>query len=566
MVEQPGSGLGKKRGLAHRLEDRFIITHMRAYSYIRFSSMRQADGDSLRRQTAKASEYAAAHGLELDERFTYRDLGVPAYDRSNLERGALGLFLKAVQDGKVPRGSVLLVEAFDRLTRSPPLVAVNLLSDILRAGITIITLRDKKKYTEESLNSSLADLMMSVVLLMAAHEEVKHRAERVRDYYKARRDAHLPVVGATGPGWLKKMPEFSGWELIPERAESVRKVFDLGAAGLGGVAIMRKANGEGWPVPSRVQKGWHHSNILKLLKNRAVLGEYQPMTNLDGKLVPIGDPWPNYFPQLIDEETFLRVQAVRSRCTFGTGKRATSYRNIFNGLLRCGTCGATLTLHNTRSGSDINYMYFRCVDSARNLSDCQSFRTAEIFRNLLPALLLHVRDAVLIADRVQELRDQLDTESARLVDARQAQVKLLAMFEGGSEASGSGSESLDRLLRERLRSVSLDVDKLETNCMKLKAQLEDATSVWDDEDNEATITDAIDAVFDPAKEVERSRLHDRLSRAIEHLWLYAGIAAMKRIGENCIRWLSLDPAAVNLIENPPPIPPIRKHHKAIANK
>ncbi len=58
-------------------------------------------------------------GLELDDKFTYKDLGVSAYDRSNLERGALGLFLEAVEAGKVPKGSILLVEAFDRLTRSP---------------------------------------------------------------------------------------------------------------------------------------------------------------------------------------------------------------------------------------------------------------------------------------------------------------------------------------------------------------------------------------------------------------------------------------------------------------
>ncbi len=58
-------------------------------------------------------------GLELDDKFTYKDLGVSAYDRSNLERDALGLFLEAVEAGKVPKGSILLVEAFDRLTRSP---------------------------------------------------------------------------------------------------------------------------------------------------------------------------------------------------------------------------------------------------------------------------------------------------------------------------------------------------------------------------------------------------------------------------------------------------------------
>ena len=537
---------------------------MRAYSYIRFSSLRQADGDSLRRQMALARAYADEHGLELDDKFTYKDLGVSAYDRSNLERGALGLFLKAVEDGKVPKGSILLVEAFDRLTRSPPLVAVNLLSDIVRAGITIITLRDRKTYTEESLNASLADLMMSVVLMMAAHEEVKHRAARVRDYYQARRDKQLPVVGATAPGWLRKMPNEAGWELIPEKAESVRKVFDLALSGLGSVAITRHANTEAWIVPSRGHSGWHHSNILKLLKNRAVLGEYQPMTITNGKLVPLGDPRPGYFPKLIDEDIFLRVQAIISRRTFGTGKRGVTYCNIFRGLLRCGACGATLTLHKSGSAHFFQYMYYVCLDSRRSVTSCQSFKAVDVYKMLLPAVMEHVLDAVLLASRVSELRDQLDVESVRLDDARQTQQKLLEMFEGGSEEAGTGSSSLDKLLHARLRAVSLDVDRLETICLSLKAQLEDSTSVWDEEANEETIAAAVSAVFDPTQETERCSFHDKLSRAIEHIWLYPGIAAIKRIGEDFVRWMPLAPEAASLVANPPDIPPIRKHHKAKA--
>ncbi len=222
-------------------------------------------------------------------------------------------------------------------------MAVNLLSDIVRAGITIITLRDRKTYTEESRNASLADLMMSVVLMMAAHEEVKHRAARVRDYYQARRDQNLPVVGATAPDWQRKMANEAGWELITDKAESVRKVFDLALTGLGSIAITRQANAEKWIVPSRREAGWHHSNVLKLLKNRAVLGEYQPMTITNGKLVLLGDPRPDYFPKIIDEDLFLRVRAIISRRQFGTGKRGITYCNIFRGLLRCGCCGATLT-------------------------------------------------------------------------------------------------------------------------------------------------------------------------------------------------------------------------------
>ncbi|HWX07267.1 MAG TPA: hypothetical protein VN065_15685, partial [Bradyrhizobium sp.] len=48
----------------------------RAYSYVRFSTPDQAKGDSYRRQTEAANEYARRHGLVLDTELTFTDLGV----------------------------------------------------------------------------------------------------------------------------------------------------------------------------------------------------------------------------------------------------------------------------------------------------------------------------------------------------------------------------------------------------------------------------------------------------------------------------------------------------------
>lgn len=55
----------------------------KAYSYIRMSSERQLSGDSLRRQLQNSRDYAAEHGLDLDE--TLRDIGVSP--QSALRRG-----------------------------------------------------------------------------------------------------------------------------------------------------------------------------------------------------------------------------------------------------------------------------------------------------------------------------------------------------------------------------------------------------------------------------------------------------------------------------------------------
>src|SRR5450830_1232147 len=118
----------------------------KAYSYIRFSSLKQQSGDSVRRQTDLAQVYASKHKLDLDTS-TYRDLGISGYDRTNMKRGALAAFLSAVETGAVSKGSYLLIETFDRLSRAALNVAVKLLLDLTSAGIVVVTLMDEKEWT-----------------------------------------------------------------------------------------------------------------------------------------------------------------------------------------------------------------------------------------------------------------------------------------------------------------------------------------------------------------------------------------------------------------------------------
>ncbi|MBO0111153.1 recombinase family protein, partial [Listeria monocytogenes] len=77
---------------------------VKAYSYMRFSSAAQREGDSLRRQLQAAKDWAAARpDVELDT--TTRDLGVSAYKGEHRVRGALASFLKRIEQGDIPTGS-----------------------------------------------------------------------------------------------------------------------------------------------------------------------------------------------------------------------------------------------------------------------------------------------------------------------------------------------------------------------------------------------------------------------------------------------------------------------------
>ena len=123
---------------------------------MRFSTPEQARGESFRRQIELARAYAAKHGLHLDESF--RDEGVSAFKgRHRDERAALGAFLSRVESGDVAKGSYLLVESLDRLSREEVVDALELFLGLTRNGIVIVTLADQRVYSRASLRADHAD-------------------------------------------------------------------------------------------------------------------------------------------------------------------------------------------------------------------------------------------------------------------------------------------------------------------------------------------------------------------------------------------------------------------------
>src|SRR4051794_6538725 len=113
----------------------------RAYSYIRFSTLEQLKGDSLRRQLEGTAAWCAKNGVPLDTSLTLHDLGVSAFRGAHRDdKHCLAQFLRAVKQGKVPKGSYLVIENLDRLTREDERTALRLWLDILDAGINIVQL------------------------------------------------------------------------------------------------------------------------------------------------------------------------------------------------------------------------------------------------------------------------------------------------------------------------------------------------------------------------------------------------------------------------------------------
>lgn len=335
-------------------ETSLLPNRPRAYSYVRFSTPEQMRGDSFRRQTEAAERYAAAHGLDLQEA-TYQDLGVSAFRGANAsETGHLREFLLAVEHEDIPAGSFLLVESLDRISRQKPRKAVRLLEEICEAGITVVTLNDGRVYSEDNLDNDSWSLMGAMMIAIRANEESETKAKRLRAAWFGKRSdaakAGKPLT-ALCPGWLRLREDRAEYEVIPERASVVCRIFNMTLAGSGQHLIADTLNREGVDPFGR-GKMWHRSYVKKLLGNPAVVGTFVPHTverpDNGSKLRVPGEPIEGYFPAIIDRNTFEAAQGLgqggaRARPIAETEGGRSVATHMLAGLAHCPLCGSTMT-------------------------------------------------------------------------------------------------------------------------------------------------------------------------------------------------------------------------------
>jgi DNA invertase Pin-like site-specific DNA recombinase len=103
------------------------------------------------------------------------------YHGTNMKDGALGRFVKRVEKGEIPQGSVLVVEALDRLSRQKPRIAQANLLALVNAGVVVVTLMDNQRYSQESLDTNIGQLFMSIGIMIGAHASSKNLAGRITD-------------------------------------------------------------------------------------------------------------------------------------------------------------------------------------------------------------------------------------------------------------------------------------------------------------------------------------------------------------------------------------------------
>lgn len=324
------------------------------YSYARFSTAEQASGDSLRRQTEAAKKWAMERGFELDETLSLSDEGVSAYRGTNANSdNALGRFIYACSNGLIERGSYLIVENLDRLSRMAPIYAQTQFNQIILSGVTIVTLQDGQEYSEARVTAEPWALMGALMVAVRANEESKLKGRRVAAAWdeKRRKVRAGEAVKLTrqAPAWLEWSPD--GWTIHEAHGATVRRIFSMTLAGIGEHAIAAAFNREGVPVMGkgkRAGKMWHRTYISKTLRNPAVIGKLTPgrIEFTGGKRRRVTEePIDGAFPPVISDEDWAAVRALKDGRTAAVrGRNAGApLTNIFAGLAHCPDCGAIMT-------------------------------------------------------------------------------------------------------------------------------------------------------------------------------------------------------------------------------
>jgi DNA invertase Pin-like site-specific DNA recombinase len=311
-------------------------------------------------------------------------LGVSAFRGGNLEFGNLRSFLDLVEQGKVARGTYLIVESLDRLSRANVTKAFALLLNIVSNGINVATLSDGQIYTAETLGDNGGQIFLALGSMLRAHDESRTKSQRIGAAWANKRATARKPVGAkkltrTAPLWLRVSEGRENVVAVAERQAIVQEIFELTRDGWGAFSIARRFNESGlraWGIrPGRDRKGptmWHESYIKKILLNRAVLGEFQPhrMEFGDGmkeRRVPDGELIADYYPRVISDDLFLAAHAaMASRRTSGRGRKGESLRNIFSGLLFCGHCGRSMRFLNKGSAKRGASQWIACTNQRLN--------------------------------------------------------------------------------------------------------------------------------------------------------------------------------------------------------
>jgi site-specific DNA recombinase len=297
--------------------------------YARVSTQRQAqDGDSLEAQEDRVREFCRSN--DYGEPVLYVERGRSG---RKAQRPELNRLLTDARAGDI---NLVVVYKIDRIARNIR-DFWRIVGELEDAGCRVVSLR------EQIDTKTPQGRMMLGLIAGIAEMEAESIRTRSKDAAARKRERGSRNGGPAPYGYQRdgKTPD-------PTTAMFVQRIFAGYAAGLTQFRLMREFNEE--RVPTKNGGAWQQSTIRNILRN-PIYGGYLRVWNQDRSdftLAPVNDP---ALVPLVDEDTFLRVQAIFA-ATKGKpyrGRRGQGVLFTPQFPLVCGECGRRLTVRTRRN-------------------------------------------------------------------------------------------------------------------------------------------------------------------------------------------------------------------------
>jgi site-specific DNA recombinase len=308
-----------------------------AVSYLRVSSKEQTKNLSIPVQESACREYIEKNGLQLLKVFTELGESAKTADRTALKE--LLIYCRQNQ----ARVNYVVVYSIDRFARDLHDHAV-LRRLLMTFGISL------RSVTQPIDDSSTGKLLEGVLATFAEFDNVQKREKVIAGMRAAAERGRWPWGAPIGYVQVRAQ---RGHTLMadPERAELVRHAFELYATGLYGKnAVLEMVTRKG--LRTRRGRPLSPQTFFKTLTNPVYAGRIS---------IPAwGIEVPGCFDPLIDEDTFLRVQALLAgrRVILRPHERANADFPLRQ-FVRCEVCGRPLT-GSWSKGRSRRYAYYHC--------------------------------------------------------------------------------------------------------------------------------------------------------------------------------------------------------------
>lgn len=491
---------------------------MQAYVYYRFSSKKQEKGVSKERQIADCTALAERKGWTISE--VFGDHGRSAYTGNHLTDGKLGEFAQRVRSGEIGKGSVLVVEKLDRLSRQEVKLSRRWLEEMTDLGLTIATVAGQT-YDEESLRTNI---MQAIELLMfgkLAHDESAQKAERVQDNVNRRvaaAKASNKIITRKSPGWLTANADKTAWIINEPRAAVIRLIYELAAEGHGRVSIGKKLNDLGhqaWGASDIAPGTWDSTYIAMILRNPAVEGDYIKGFLNPGRIkVQDATRIVGYYPRIVDADLVARARAATDGRKLSGGRYKAQATNLFAGLIRCGECNGRLHMRGNGTTAPAGRQ-FQCYNAGRNRGCSQKdmFKYAPFEHAALDAILHLAMDDRFFRDDgatgvLHRAVADLKKAITDAIGVKGNAYKVMMKWPDDEDANAGYAASIS------------NVKTLEQQLQKAELTLERARGAVSPQEHVQRVSDVREHLNDPdpeTREAARLRVHEALKSVVTNV-------------------------------------------------